>query len=86
MYNSSNVFFSPTWQTFINFKSDIIKPELTNFDIISLTETWLNDSISNEDLKFNEFQDPFRRYRVGDSHGGVLVYVIVVFSVNADLI
>ena len=56
-------------------KTDIIEPELTNFDIISLTETWLNDSISNEDLKFNEFQDPFRRDRIGDSHGGVIVYV-----------
>ena len=56
-------------------KTDIIEPELTNFDIISLIETWLNDSISNEDLKFNEFQDPFRRDRIGNSHGGVIVYV-----------
>ena len=48
-------------------KTDIIEPELTNFDIVSLTETWLNYSISNEDLKFNEFQDPFRRDRIGDS-------------------
>ena len=24
---------------------------------------------------FNEFQDPFMRDRVGDSHGGVIVYV-----------
>ena len=56
-------------------KTDIIEPELTNFDIISLTETWLNDSISTEDLKFNEFQDPFRIDRIGDSHGGVIVYV-----------
>ena len=56
-------------------KVDLIEPELTNFDIISLTETWLNDSISNEDLTFNEFQIPFRRDRVGDSHGGVIVYV-----------
>ena len=55
-------------------KTDIIEPELTNFDIIFLTETWLNDSMSNEDLKFNEFQDPFRRDPVGDSHGGVIVY------------
>ena len=56
-------------------KTDIIEPELSNFDIISLTETWLNDSLSNEDLKFYEFQDPFRRDRIGDSHGGVIVYV-----------
>ena len=66
------------WYTItFNFtsKTDIIEPELTNFDICSLTETWLNDSISNEDLKFNEFQDPFRRDRIGNSHGGVIVYV-----------
>ena len=56
-------------------KTDIIEPELTNFDIISLAETWLNDSLSNEDLMFNEFQDPFRRYRIDDSHGGVIVSV-----------
>ena len=61
-------------QSFAN-KIDIIEPELTDFDIISLTETWLNDSISNEDLKFNEFQAPFRRDRIGDSHGGIMVYV-----------
>ena len=24
---------------------------------------------------FNEFQDPFRRDRIDDSHGGVIVYV-----------
>ena len=35
----------------------------------------MNDSISNEDLRFNEFQDPFRRDCVSDSHGGVIVYV-----------
>ena len=60
-------------------KTDIIEPELTKFDIISLTETWLNDSISNGDLKFNEFNEfqyQFRRDRVGDSHGGVIVYVM----------
>ena len=56
-------------------KTDIIEPELTYFDIISLAETWLNDSLSNEDLMFNEFQDPFRRDRIGDSHDGVIVYV-----------
>ena len=61
-------------QSFAN-KIDIIEPELTDFDIISLTETWLNDSIPNEDLKFNEFQAPFRRDRIGDSHGGIIVYV-----------
>ena len=36
---------------------------------------WLNDSLSNEDLMFNKFQDPFRRDPIGESHGGFIVYV-----------
>ena len=38
------------------------------------TETWLNDSVS-DDIMFDQFQVLFRRDRVGDSHGGILVYV-----------
>ena len=38
-------------------------------------QQWLNDSVSNQDLEFNDFQLPFRRDREGDSHGGILVYV-----------
>ena len=56
----------------LSSKTGIIEPELTYFDLISLTETWLNESISNDDLKFNEFQDPFRRDSIGHSHGGVI--------------
>lgn len=56
-------------------KLDCIEPELSDFSIISLTETWLSDSVQTEDLKFNNFQNPFRRDRVGDRHGGILVYV-----------
>ena len=37
-------------------KTDIIEPELTNFDIISLTETCLNDSISNKALSLMSFK------------------------------
>ena len=56
-------------------KVDILQPELSSFDLISLTETWLNDSILNTELSFNNFQMPFRRDRIGDSHGGIAVYV-----------
>ena len=56
-------------------KLDIIEPEFANFSLVSLTETWLNASIIDQDLKLNNFQVPFRRDRVGDSHGGILVYV-----------
>ena len=56
-------------------KLDFIEPESSEFSIISLPETWLNESKPTKDLMFNEFQTPFRQDRVGDSHGGILVYV-----------
>ncbi|MCG8033229.1 MAG: hypothetical protein JAZ03_13755 [Candidatus Thiodiazotropha taylori] len=61
-------------QSLLN-KVDLVEPELSNFDVISLTETWLNDTITNQDIAFNNFQLPFRRDRIGDSHGGIAVYV-----------
>ena len=61
--------------TCLQHKIDILEPELSTFDLVSLSETWLNDSISTEDLLFNDFKAPFRRDRVGDSHGGIIVYV-----------
>ena len=56
-------------------KTGIIKAELTYFDSVSLIKTRFNDSISNDDLKFYDFQDPFRRDRIVDSHSGIIVYV-----------
>ena len=48
-----------------------LEPEFANFSLVSLTETWLNESIINQALKLNNQQFLFRR----DSHGGILVYV-----------
>ena len=59
----------------VQHKLDIIEPEFANFSLVSLTGTWLNESLINQDLMLNNFQVPFRRDRVGDSHGGILVYV-----------
>ena len=56
-------------------KLDLIEAEFSDFSIISLTETWLNETKPTDDLVFNGFRTPFRRDRVGDSHGGILVYV-----------
>ena len=41
-------------QSVVN-KIDIIEPELSNFSLISLTETWLNNTVSNENIQFNDF-------------------------------
>lgn len=55
-------------------KLDIIGSELCNFDIICLTETWLDGRTPNTDLSLNEY-NLYRRDRVGDNHGGICVYV-----------
>ena len=54
-------------------KIDIIEPELSNFNLVS--ETWLNERVLTQDLAFNNYRLPFRRDQVGDSHGGIVVYV-----------
>ena len=56
-------------------KLDLLSSELFDFDILSFSETWLNPSVSLYDLHIQSFNKPERKDRVGDSHGGVLVYV-----------
>ena len=48
---------------------------LFDFYILSCSKTWLNSSVSLNDLHIQSFNKPERKDRVGDSHGGVLVYV-----------
>ena len=56
-------------------KIDIIESEFKNFDIICLTETWLDRRISDTDIELSGFKLPYRRDRQGDNHGGICVYV-----------
>lgn len=51
----------------------MIGAELRNFDIICLTETWLDYRTSDETLNIEGFK-LYRRDRTGDNHGGVCVY------------
>ena len=60
-------------QSLVN-KIGILETELSNFDVICITESWLHDAISDGEIKMEEYT-VFRRDRVGDSHGGVCVYV-----------
>ena len=41
-------------------KVDQLQIELSRFYIITLSETWLNPSISDNDIMFQNFQKPFR--------------------------
>ena len=55
-------------------KMDLIRTELCDFDVICITESWLDDITSDDDIKIENFK-LFRRDRPGDHHGGICVYV-----------
>ena len=59
----------------INNKLDIIQAEFGGFDIITLNETWLDNSTLSQDIVLQGFQEPFRRDREENRFGGVIVYV-----------
>ena len=55
-------------------KTAITESELKHFDIITVTETWLNERISDYEVQFNDYSI-YRRDRVGDSHGGICTFI-----------
>ena len=56
-------------QSIVN-KLDVLQAELFEIDILSFTETWLNPSISNEEILLQSYNTPERKDRPGDPHGG----------------
>ena len=71
-------------QSFTN-KKDILETELSNFDVICLTKTWLDQRTENVDIELNGYIT-YRRDRVGDSHGGVCVYVSKIVFLNEKIL
>ena len=55
-------------------KLDLIESELRSFDVICITESWLDGRTSDENINIEDFK-LFRRDRPGDYHGGICVYV-----------
>ena len=55
-------------------KRDLLFSELSNYSVISVSETWLDQRTSDNDIALEGFKT-FRRDREGDNHGGVCVYV-----------
>ena len=51
---------------------DIPHAELIEFDILAFTET---SSVATDDLVLDSYSKPERKDRVGDAHGGVMIYV-----------
>ena len=56
-------------------KLDTLAAELYDFDILAFSETWLSETSSTHDLMIESFSKPERKDRVGDRHGGVIIYV-----------
>ena len=56
-------------------KLDLISAEYGDFDILSFTETWLNHSTPDRDIKLDSINIPLRKERVESSYGGVAVYI-----------
>ena len=55
-------------------KIDLIESELRNFDVICISETWLDDQTSAEDIRIDNCK-LFRRDRPGDHYGGICIYI-----------
>ena len=56
-------------------KLDIIMAELSEFDILSFSETWLNAAVTNDDISLLSYHLPERKDRAADSHGGVIIFI-----------
>lgn len=56
-------------------KIDIIETELTNYDLLCFTETWLSPNVLDNDVLLTGFKAPIRYDRPNDAHGGVAVYI-----------
>lgn len=53
-----------------------IQCEFSSYDIIALTESWLNSNISNDEVMFENFKKPYRADRITETNGGgIIVYV-----------
>ena len=56
-------------------KLDQIQIELSHFDVFAQSESWLSENVSTEEILFQNYQRPFRKDRVENSYGGVIIYV-----------
>ena len=55
-------------------KVDILQIELSHFDVIALSETWLSPVTKNGDIAFLNYQEPLRKDR-HDNYGGLILYI-----------
>ena len=56
-------------------KVDLINAELSDYDIICVSETKLNDIVDTKKLEIEGFHQPIRRDRQFNNGGGLIVYI-----------
>ena len=56
-------------------KRDILNANLSHFDILCFTESWLTKEIPRNEIAFDGFETNFRNDRIGRPGGGVIVYI-----------
>ena len=58
----------------LRYKIDDLTAEIENYDIVCITETWLNQNIDSNTLLLQGFHKPIRKDRE-DGYDGVAIYV-----------
>ena len=56
-------------------KIDIVSCQIKDCDVVTVSETWFNSTLSNDKTHIAGFHSPVRRDRPTDDHGGVAIYV-----------
>lgn len=56
-------------------KLDIVTHEFQDFDVIAFSETWLHESVSQQDIRIPHYHPPIRKDRETDHYGGVAIYI-----------
>ena len=65
-------------------KVDQLQMELSHFDVIALSETWFSPDIKVDKIFFQNYQKPFRKDRLDNTYGGVIIYVKIISPVNEE--
>ena len=55
-------------------KIDLVRCESVAYDVMIFTESWLNPTVSNDEISIKHFHEPVRYDRTGRIGGGVVVY------------
>ena len=61
-------------------KTNLLKAELSDYDIICVFETKLSDTVETLNLEIYGFNQPIRRDRRFNNGGGLLVYIKTKFA------